>query len=447
MAFFDKTAIDNYLASNCTDGSSRPSNKIRTSLKGTQLLTANEYIDWTTQKVRQSDRLTGEPSVMMRRQYSSDLRQKLSKEILQNLSQYVCLDENKDPAINKDYGQSAIERLFTNTHEFDILVAVDSEYMNISSQPSKQFTIAQMDHVLGFIIVELGECQDRPDVWSINLICSRPNSRGLQIKSGLLLGAYQYCIKSKNILQEGILELAGGYTNTSGFFAYTKMGFFKDLNLSGTTCFEDYNNLPMRVDLTSITMNDVINQATDTVRRIVTDCQDDSQIFTAGIPSGLYSKQDQKDLGLYNNLYYKVEVDFNNQRAIYGLSPDEQQILDKDITVVVGRNKSNIMNELNTRINTIFTKIGKPNLGIIRDRCLRITTPVVPVGSMARGTGPTRVAHANTNGESWIQQCWNGTCKWINGKGGYKNKMRKYRCKTKRCKTKRCKTKRCKTKK
>ena len=412
MAFFDKIVIDNYLASICTDGSSRPSDKIRTSLKGTQLLTADEYIDWTTQKVRQSDRLSSEPNVMMRRQHSSDLRQKLSQKILQDLSQYVCLDKNKDPAINKDYGRSAIERLFTYKHEFDILVAVDSDYMNIPPQPSKQFTIAQMDHVLGFIIVELGECQDKPNVWSINLICSRPNSRGLQIKSGLLLGAYQYCIKHykpQGMPQEGILELAGGYTNASGFFAYTKMGFFKDLNLCGTTCFEEYNNLPMRVDLTSITMNDVINQATDTVRRIVTDCQDDSQIFKAGIPSGLYTEQDQEFLGLYNNLYYKVEVDFNNKRAKYRLSPDEELLLDNDITVVVGRNKSDIMNELNTRINTIFTKIGKPNLGIIRDRCLRITTPVVPVGSMARGTGPTRVAHANTNGESWIQQCWNGT--------------------------------------
>lgn len=98
--------------------------------------------------------------------------------------------------------------------------------------------------IKGFMIVEKGECSLHPDVFCVNLICSKGGG-------SVLLGLYLYCIYHTPELTSkiGLLELANAYLNVSGLCAYTKFGFEYDPTLFGTNCFEDFGNLPMKVDI------------------------------------------------------------------------------------------------------------------------------------------------------------------------------------------------------
>ena len=144
----------------------------------------------------------------------------------------------------------------------------------------------RLSGVVGFIIVEKGECNQFPNGWSINLICTSKNA--IPGSGSILMGLYLYTIlchpdgnadrfvypgkegiinvyeKLTDIEEEptyeikfettqplipvqqiGILELASAYTNAGGLCMYEKFGFKYVYELYGEHCFPDYYNLPM----------------------------------------------------------------------------------------------------------------------------------------------------------------------------------------------------------
>jgi len=182
-----------------------------------------------------------------------------------------------------------MDRLHNNDPALDILAIVPRN---------------QLDHVLGFILCELGECKVEPNVWSVNLICMTKTI----VKASLLLGAMMFCIKRKPQYEpEAILELAGGYSNLAGFISYTKMGFNRDLDLliGKDICFHDVTNLPMSVDISSISFSEIKRRAAGMRTRIVTH-QDD--------PTGLYNNarrmtpEESKREATACNLSYQIDL-------------------------------------------------------------------------------------------------------------------------------------------
>ena len=166
--------------------------------------------------------------------------------------------------INPSYANKQIQRVMKG--ELDILLVVDKSPVGLSN-PANFYKKKHL-RILGFLIAELGECHNKPDVWSVNLICTtetKIGKRPAKLKSTFLLGAFLYCIKEYHCRlnpsspKEGILELASGYENISGFVSYSKMGFIPDNTLYGSGCFQDVGNLPMISRLPEQDKEDIIN--------------------------------------------------------------------------------------------------------------------------------------------------------------------------------------------
>lgn len=105
----------------------------------------------------------------------------------------------------------------------------------------------KLQSVMGFLIVQKGECSFRPDDYAVNLICVKD---GAKPGTGqLLIGLYLYTIlKRPKPVQLGLLELAGGYYNMSGLCLYSKFGFVPNMDLSVRGCFDYPGNMPMMLD-------------------------------------------------------------------------------------------------------------------------------------------------------------------------------------------------------
>jgi hypothetical protein len=74
---------------------------------------------------------------------------------------------------------------------------------------------------IGFMVVQKGECEMNPEWWSLSLICSAVSGCGT-----VLLGLYLFIIYMNGLNDgNGILDLANGLPNISGFCAYDKFGF------------------------------------------------------------------------------------------------------------------------------------------------------------------------------------------------------------------------------
>jgi len=200
---------------------------------------------------------------------------------------------------------------------FDLLIAFapgfrdDFEDIDVRGITGR---IARMlSKVVGFIIVQLGECKTHPDAYAVNLICTRTlvdrnDGNKTTIKGALLLGAYLFCIKQfDGVEQVGILELAAGYSNFAGFTSYTKMGFDKDISLSVQRCFSDTGNLAMSVNLLGLTQQQIIDLAIGDLRRNRGSVTDDTKTYGL-VPENSYQIELQKKMADYANLKYKFQV-------------------------------------------------------------------------------------------------------------------------------------------
>lgn len=258
-----------------------------------------------------------------------NLRKKNIDRLIKYLSSKVCED------IGSDYAKTAVERAISLTSReniFDIVVLSNKniETMGLTTyededseeddksdededlkegikvheedeededykQEDEEIQIDEilshrLSGVVGFIIVELGECKKYPFGYSINLICT--NKKAPSGSGSILMGLYLYTILShpnktnatsitfppgkatKQIIQKideddddlivetkfssdeplipvqqfGILELASAYTNPGGLCMYEKFGFEYTESMYGEDCFPDFNNLPMIID-------------------------------------------------------------------------------------------------------------------------------------------------------------------------------------------------------
>jgi len=222
--------------------------------------------------------------------------------------------------IDESYGERSIRRSLSGdiNNNYDIIVLADPTIMEDTrlhtvkvDDPSlgdkwlkrkkrmmtfEEFSKYKIDSIIGFLIVEKGECKKYPNAYCINLICSKS---GIETGIGsLLMGLYLYTIVShpkmpistnpnanatylsgkatiKYILIEnpneissqkpvfstddplipvqhiGILELAGAYQNASGLCLYEKFGFKYEPLLLRSDCFTDIQNLPMILSFSS----------------------------------------------------------------------------------------------------------------------------------------------------------------------------------------------------
>lgn len=330
--------------------------RIQHSLNGMAILNCNEFLQWYN--------------------FSTATRSpKTDKEMIVNL-QHDLLDNMPNEAcggkIGIDYGTKAIINMVKS--KFDVLFILAPKHNILKTQEfSKESKTAlkwKIKHILGFIVVEKGECKRLPNTYSVNLICARANPeyknltkipKGVykreRARAALLMGGYLYCAKklyvekTKALAQQtlapppgfakqpfatlsvqplapppglaqqqfpqqplaskdqtmGILELAGGYTNINGFMSYSKMGFVKNLDLFNSQCFRDYGNLPMSVDLTSISGDRIIGLASG--KETITDFGSDNR-FMKLKPKTERQFEIQTEIAALFNLLYQLEYAF-----------------------------------------------------------------------------------------------------------------------------------------
>lgn len=115
--------------------------------------------------------------------------------------------------------------------------------------------------LLGFMIVQKGECRTFAENYCVNLICTKGSV-------GTYLMALYIFILIQDGTKVGLLELANSYYNTGGLCLYSKYGFVFDPDLSSATCFP-YSppNLPMKVDISQYGATK--EEQTDTLFRIL----------------------------------------------------------------------------------------------------------------------------------------------------------------------------------
>ena len=271
--------------------------QIRESLNGHILLNKQQFMAWMNPPTILELPTTNSKRQQHREATKDEISQIFQKTI-QNLAEQVCT------GIVEDYGQEQMDNIINDFDNFDILVAVSPSYQDIKTfTRTPTVTQNKMDKVVGFIITELGECKGLPNAVCVKLICVIPNT----IKGSLLLGAYFLGIKHSIYDKLGVLELARGYLNVSGFISYTKMGFNKDISLYNADpnmCFSDYRNLPMSVNLDLYTEGHIIGLATGDVA--ISRVNDETRIFD------FYQNKIKTPIEFLacNNLLLKAELNF-----------------------------------------------------------------------------------------------------------------------------------------
>lgn len=284
------------------------------------------------------------------RQSSENMKEKLYQSTIQVIADDVCRN------IGLKYAKSAVHRGFNDTN-FDIIVAVPSDSLdNDNTYKSSSVSRAteqnhKLKQILGFLIAEKGECTKLRDVWSVNLICTRDNSK-IKIKGQILMGCYLHAIKMNNDIdvrnKTGILELAGGFTNTAGFFSYYKSGFNVDLSLYGNDCFLDDNNLPMSIDLSQFSENDIISMATKSNYRASRsdrkfEFKNDYGLFALGLPiDNNHAKIQYKVAEICNDIYRneieQKQTNTNNHRLSSDLINLHKNLLHEQSRYSIYRN-------------------------------------------------------------------------------------------------------------
>jgi len=275
------------------------------------LLNLEEFLDWyePDESKQTPDRIAAAQNpfapTKIRRQASYNEKLIKAQNILPKLAS-ICR------GIGEAYGERAVTNLLDKNTSFDLLVALQADYDTIDTLVyTKTLSKRKLEKVYAFIIVELGECKDKPNTVSVNLICGKPSVP--QFKASILLGAYLYCIKKTRYDQEGILELAGGYTNPSGFMSYTKLGFNYDKRLYGPNCFGDFTNLPMSVNLVKMSPENIINLVGDVTTRKIDNIDEPTMLYKL---KGFKDTKKNELILLQNisNILYRLEL--NGQEAL-----------------------------------------------------------------------------------------------------------------------------------
>jgi hypothetical protein len=266
-------------------------------LNGYVLLTRDEFLEWMNPPALRAISRPTEQRLAHRDEEEENVTTTYS-ELLQNMPIEVC------EGITEDYGQAQMDNITMADDNYDMLVAVQSDYKTYrqirGNRTIEHLTKQKLEKIVGFIITEIGECKKLPRAVSVKLICAKQRT----IKGSLLMGAYFDAIKNSHYDQQGILELARGYLNVSGFLSYTNMGFNKDTTLFDKDCFDDFRTLQMSVDLSEIDTATIIAMASGTKHPRAGE-QDDTGIYE------LYKRRltIPEELLACNNLLLKAELD------------------------------------------------------------------------------------------------------------------------------------------
>jgi len=110
------------------------------------------------------------------------------------------------------------------------------------------------------------------------------------------------------------LELSDGYKNIKGFFSYSKMGFLRDVSLFDRKCFKDCANLPMSVDLTRYSYEQILNYASG-VDKLV-DIEDESGLIEL-VPKTPRQEDIQKQVAALSNLTYQIDFILAGEYALH----------------------------------------------------------------------------------------------------------------------------------
>jgi len=314
-------------------------------LNGNTFMNLNELMNYAVPQPVSSQRLRKNKSsdqlLTLDYQKESYLTSKKT-EIIQKLieiSTTVC-----NGKISNFYGKNALSNAFSALNassNFDAVFMLDST-QNLSIKSKKVAQNSLISSITGFLILEKGECKAHPNVYSVNLICSK-NKMG-----PILMGCALYCIKNTPGSHEKrcILELADGYQNIPGFITYTRMGFRKNLDLFiprvtslySNTCFTDMDNLPMSVELddSHFVNNEIIQRATN---KMVQSDFDDSQIYKVYIHYTVYPDQRNElymnDLVTCNQLLYKILLG-NKQGFTHTIFLTKLETYEKDFLTKYG---------------------------------------------------------------------------------------------------------------
>jgi hypothetical protein len=95
------------------------------------------------------------------------------------------------------------------------------------------------NELVGSLIVSNNECKVKPDIFSIQLICSNENmlqtssSKKFGSVGSIIMGLFLVLVK-KNGMVSAILEIAKSYLNVKAYCLYTKFGFRYNPELYGT---------------------------------------------------------------------------------------------------------------------------------------------------------------------------------------------------------------------
>lgn len=142
-----------------------------------------------------------------------------------------------------------------NDHEMVLITRANSPDF---SEISNRNTLAS--EVLGFMVLYTGECKMNPTIPALQIICSSGTDKKV---ANYLMYLYVKGLKKRGF-EKGLLEVAGGYANTSAMCLYNKYGFREDSLLDTQDCFyQSYlgRTLAMSVDLNAMSyagLDDVV---------------------------------------------------------------------------------------------------------------------------------------------------------------------------------------------
>jgi len=311
--------------------------------------------------------------------YSTLANRKLLKSIGRAMKQ--CCGTNIGAGYLDTSNRMLNESFKNNTNEYDFIGIFK---IDISLLKSNMI----VDNMMGFIIVQRGECIKYPHIYSINLICSPPS-----YKKGLMLfGAYIYSLINNTFIQDkrGVLELANSYFNPAGLCLYTKLGFVISHDMYGNDCFKDYYNLPMILDIQNY--GSTIDEQNTKLFRIINGdktaefkknklCSEQNsniQILSGLILNLIIFVSNQKDDYIIDD---KTAGDYNiNYNTLYNTIMMHEKSKSSNSSIASNTNNVNL-NKLNNFLGSINDLSDDDILNILNMAVVKYNNQLLPVKS------------------------------------------------------------------
>lgn len=191
----------------------------------------------------------------------------------------------------------------------------------------------QTEDIVGFIIIQVGECRLYPSIPALKIICTNDGPHSSKASNFLMYIYLRAMIENKH--EYGLLEVAGSYRNPGALCLYNKFGFREDALLDDSTCFGEEGTLSMRADLNDKAyknLDDVIlNNLPINIREPEPMCKKGSIIGPNGTGQQEYINIRARNRIYLDNFFKSQDID---------TTEDLLKSLDIDIDVLDGDGKS-----------------------------------------------------------------------------------------------------------